>query len=105
MQDGASHRLCLLCLYRQDHLFRARSGNRQAAPNASLRLQSWSYFLEEELFMLVVFKHWVPESPKSLTEIQTPGPHAKGDLSGVRNLPCICHSNLFIMRLPEDSDA
>jgi len=55
--------------------------------------------------MLVVFKHWVPESPKSLTEIRTPGPHAKGDLSAVRNLPCICHSNLFIMRLPEDSDA
>ena len=33
--------------------------------------------------MLVIFKHWVPESPKSLTEIQTPGPHAKGDLSEI----------------------
>ena len=43
--------------------------------------------------MLVVFKHWVPESPKNLTETQTPGPHAEGDRSGVRNSPCICHSN------------
>lgn len=80
-----------------------QGGNRdtQAAPNALLRMQSWSCFWAQGLFLLVGLNHLVSESG-SLVEIQLPRPRCqqRSEMkSGIRLV------FVTVTGLPEGSDA